>query len=98
MAYTSRSAPGGPHRITTTALSSCSRGPTTIREPWHLGATAYSHAGPADQRLGLGHTLPTGQPWVDGSPLDHPDLHLRIRGAPDSSTASFASVTSRCCG
>jgi hypothetical protein len=32
--------------------------------------TAYYHAGPAENRLGVGHTFPIGEGWVDGSPLE----------------------------
>ena len=35
-----------------------------------LGMLAYYNAGPPENRLGVGHTLPTGEGWVPGSPLD----------------------------
>jgi hypothetical protein len=35
-----------------------------------LGETAYYHAGPPENRLGVGHTLPIGEGWVDGSTLE----------------------------
>jgi hypothetical protein len=35
-----------------------------------LAMTAFYHAGPDHQRLGVGHTVPIGEGWVDGSPLD----------------------------
>lgn len=41
------------------------------RALWQLGTTAYYHAGPPTHRLGHGHTVPTGQPWIDGSTIDH---------------------------
>jgi hypothetical protein len=37
----------------------------------NLGMLAYYHAGPDENRLGHGHTVPIGQGWVDGSPLNH---------------------------
>jgi hypothetical protein len=37
----------------------------------NLGMLAYYHAGPEENRLGHGHTVPIGQGWVDGSPLTH---------------------------
>lgn len=37
----------------------------------HLVQTAFYHAGVADHRLGVGHTVPIGEGWVEGSPLDH---------------------------
>ena len=36
----------------------------------HLGQLAYYHAGPPENRLGVGHTLAIGEPWMPGSPLD----------------------------
>lgn len=36
-----------------------------------LGMLAYYHAGPEENRLDLGHTVPIGQGWVEGSALDH---------------------------
>jgi hypothetical protein len=38
---------------------------------FNLGMLAYYHAGPEENRLGHGHTVPIGQGWVDGSTLDH---------------------------
>lgn len=38
---------------------------------FNLGMLAHYHAGPAGNRLGLGHTVPIGQGWVDGSALEH---------------------------
>jgi hypothetical protein len=35
-----------------------------------LGMVAHYHADPAE-RLGVGHTLPIGRPWVEGSRCDH---------------------------
>ena len=35
-----------------------------------LGMVAYYHAGPPENRLGVGHTLPIGEGWVEGSTLD----------------------------
>jgi hypothetical protein len=36
----------------------------------HLGQLAYYHAGPPENRLGVGHTLRIGEGWVPSSPLD----------------------------
>jgi hypothetical protein len=36
----------------------------------HLGQLAYYHAGPPENRLGVGHTLSIGEGWVPNSPLD----------------------------
>jgi hypothetical protein len=36
----------------------------------HLMMAAYYHAGPPENRLGVGHTVAVGEGWVDGSPLD----------------------------
>lgn len=36
----------------------------------HLGQLAYYQAGPPENRLGVGHTLGIGEPWVPGSPLE----------------------------
>jgi hypothetical protein len=35
-----------------------------------LGMIAYYQVGPTANRLGVGHLLPIGEGWVDGSPLD----------------------------
>ena len=36
-----------------------------------LAKVAYYNAGPPDHRLGVGHTIPIGEPWVKCSNLDH---------------------------
>jgi hypothetical protein len=38
---------------------------------FNLGMLAYYHAGPQENRLDHGHSVPIGQGWVDGSALDH---------------------------
>jgi hypothetical protein len=48
----------------------------------NLGMLAYYHAGPEDQRLGHGHTVPIGQGWVDGSPMDHVLISLPYAWGP----------------
>jgi hypothetical protein len=35
-----------------------------------LAMTAYYHAGPPENRLGVGHTVSIGEGWIDGSPLE----------------------------
>lgn len=37
----------------------------------HLAMAAYYHAGPEEQRLDVGHTVPIGEPWIEGSSCDH---------------------------
>jgi hypothetical protein len=37
----------------------------------NLAMLAYYHAGPPEQRMDVGHTVPIGSAWVAGSPLDH---------------------------
>jgi hypothetical protein len=41
-----------------------------------LAVTAHFHAGPPDQRLGLGHTINIGEPWLPGSACDFALLSL----------------------
>jgi hypothetical protein len=41
------------------------------RTMWNLMLTAYYHAGRPENRLGVGHTAPLGEPWIEGSTLDH---------------------------
>ncbi len=41
------------------------------RQILRLAMNAYYHAGPPEQRLGVGHTVPIGESWTDGSQLDH---------------------------
>jgi hypothetical protein len=36
-----------------------------------LGMAAYYHGGPSSQRLDHGHTVPIGEPWLEGSRCDH---------------------------
>jgi Suppressor of fused protein (SUFU) len=36
-----------------------------------LAMTAHNHAGSESQQLDVGHTVPIGQPWVEGSTCDH---------------------------
>ena len=36
-----------------------------------LGSVAYHHAGPREDRLGLGSIVPIGEPLVEGSECDH---------------------------
>jgi hypothetical protein len=48
-----------------------------------LAMTAYYHAGPEHQRLGLGHTVPIGVPWVQDSSCDHLLVSLPYTFGPD---------------
>jgi Suppressor of fused protein (SUFU) len=43
----------------------------TMRAVELLAMNAYYHAGPPDQRLDIGHTVPIGEPWLPGSACDH---------------------------
>jgi hypothetical protein len=36
----------------------------------HVAMAAYYHAGPVENRLGVGHTVPIGESWEEGSALD----------------------------
>jgi hypothetical protein len=36
----------------------------------NLALTAYYHAGPPQNRRGVGHRVPIGEGWVEGSALD----------------------------
>ena len=33
--------------------------------------SVYYHAGPPQEHLDIGHTVPIGRPWLPGSPCDH---------------------------
>ena len=48
----------------------------------NLGMLAYYHAGPEENRLGHGHTVPIGQGWMDDSPLEHVLISLPYPGGP----------------
>lgn len=48
-----------------------------------LTITAYYDAGADTQRLGLGHTVPIGEPWLDVSPCDHLLVCLPYPYGPD---------------
>jgi hypothetical protein len=43
----------------------------TMRAVELLARNAYFHAGPAGQRLNLGHTVYLGEPWLPGSACDY---------------------------
>ena len=49
----------------------------------HLAMTAYYHAGSDHQRLDLGHTVPIGEGWTEGSNLDHFLVSLPYPFGPD---------------
>jgi hypothetical protein len=55
----------------------------TIRAVELLARNAYFHAGPEDQRLGLGHTVNLGEPWLPGSACDHGLVSLPYPWGPD---------------
>jgi hypothetical protein len=44
---------------------------------------AYFHAGPPEQRLDVGHTVPIGEPWLPGSDCDHFLVSLPYPFGPD---------------
>jgi hypothetical protein len=37
----------------------------------NLGLLGFYHAGPVENRMGIGHTVPIGEPWVPGSSMDY---------------------------
>lgn len=55
-----------------------------------LAMTAYYHAGPPGQRLDIGHTVPIGQGWVDGSTCDHLLVTLPYAYGPDLERCAWA--------
>ena len=55
----------------------------TLRAVELLARNAYFHAGPEDQRLGLGHTVDLGEPWLPGSARDHGLISLPYPWGPD---------------
>jgi hypothetical protein len=50
---------------------------------WAQMMTAWYHSGPPTDRLGLGHTLPIGEPWLPGSRCDHLLVSLPYPWGPD---------------
>jgi hypothetical protein len=50
---------------------------------WHMTLAAYYHAGPPENRLGVGHTVPIGEGWVPDSPLDALLVSLPYLWGPD---------------
>jgi Suppressor of fused protein (SUFU) len=48
-----------------------------------LAMTAYYHAGPLEQRLDVGHTIPIGAPWLDESACDHLLISVPYPYGPD---------------
>jgi hypothetical protein len=48
-----------------------------------LAMVAYYHAGPPEQRLDHGHTVPIGEPWMEGSACDHLLVSLPYPFGPD---------------
>ena len=50
---------------------------------FNLGMLAYYDASPAANRLDHGHTVPIGQGWVDGSPLDQVLISLPYPWGPE---------------
>ena len=42
-----------------------------LRNAEIVASAAYYHAGPPEDRLGLGHTVPMGEPLAEGSECDH---------------------------
>ncbi len=54
-----------------------------------LAMLAWFHAGPADQRLDLGHTVPLGEPWTPGSACDHILIDLPYLYGPELELCPF---------
>ncbi|GAB2578126.1 suppressor of fused domain protein [Microlunatus antarcticus] len=48
-----------------------------------LTMLAYYHAGPPDQRLDLGHTVPIGEAWTPGSACEYELIGLPYAYGPD---------------
>lgn len=48
-----------------------------------LTMLAYYHAGPTDQRLDLGHTVPIGEAWTPGSSCEYELIGLPYAYGPD---------------
>lgn len=48
-----------------------------------LAVHAFYHTGPVQQRVDLGHTVFFGEPWVQGSALDHAVVSLPYPYGPD---------------
>jgi len=55
-----------------------------------LAINAYFHAGPEAQRLGLGHTVNLGEPWLPGSACDHGPISLPYPWGPDLEWCEWA--------
>jgi hypothetical protein len=55
-----------------------------------LAMTAHYHAGATDHRLDFGHTVPLGEPWLDGSACDHLLVTLPYIFGPRLETCEFA--------
>ena len=50
---------------------------------------AYYHAGPAQHRLDLGHTVPIGEPWLPGSQCDRLLVSLPYWYGPELETCTW---------
>jgi hypothetical protein len=48
-----------------------------------VASAAYYHAGRREDRLGLGHTVPLGEPWLEGSACHHVLVSLPYPYGPD---------------
>jgi hypothetical protein len=55
----------------TGSSSCCQRTSRGWRHVDILAIVAHNHAGPEQQRVGLGHTLNIGEPWIAGSVCTH---------------------------
>ncbi len=52
---------------------------------------AYYHAGPSDQRLDLGHTVPIGEAWTTGSACEYELVGLPYAYGPDLEVCAWPS-------
>jgi hypothetical protein len=62
----------------------------TLRAVELLARNAYFHAGPEEQRLGWGHTVDLGEPWLPGSPCDHGLISLPYPWGAELETCAWA--------
>lgn len=54
-----------------------------------IAMTAFYHAGPPSQRLGVGHTVPIGEPWLRGSSCDHLLVSVPYPFGPDLESCAW---------
>ncbi|MBW3537503.1 MAG: suppressor of fused domain protein [Actinobacteria bacterium] len=60
-----------------------------------MAINAFYHAGPPSQRLDVGHTVPIGEGWTDGSACDHLLVSLPYAYGPDLEICSLGAGNPR---